>query len=117
MNLSASNTLLLFCDNLLIQTRIESVFEKSDFNVVLPETDADFPDAALAILEIDEAGKWISVITRLKDLKPGLPVICFGPHVNRGALNAAKESGAKMVLPRSKFMAELASLPAVVRSW
>src|SRR6516165_8555667 len=44
---------------------------------------------------------------------PGTSLIAFGSHVDTAALEAAKAAGCDLVLPRSRFSAEL---PALIRS-
>ena len=39
-----------------------------------------------------------------------IPVLCYGPHVDAEALQAARAAGAETVLPRSRFNADLAEL-------
>jgi CheY-like chemotaxis protein len=41
---------------------------------------------------------------------PDVPFIAFGPHVDKAALASAKDAGCDLVLPRSKFSAELVDL-------
>lgn len=110
-------TALLLVDNLIFQTRIENVLEKAGFQVVIPTSLASHPYASVAIVELDEARNWRTTLTALREAHPTLPVICFGSHVNREALALAAKLGAKLVLPRSQFMAKLAELPSVIRSW
>lgn len=40
----------------------------------------------------------------------GIPVICFGPHVDVESLNRAKELNADVVVPRSRFFREMNAL-------
>jgi hypothetical protein len=47
--------------------------------------------------------KWIAMVTSVPATR-GIPVIAYGPHVDQEKLNAAKEAGAYLTLPRSKFM-------------
>jgi CheY-like chemotaxis protein len=41
---------------------------------------------------------------------PGTTFIAFGSHVEKGALDAASDAGCDVVLPRSRFVAELPDL-------
>ncbi len=50
----------------------------------------------------------IAAIQGLKSL--GIPVVAFCAHVDVDALRAAREAGADLVMPRSKFVQELEGL-------
>ena len=45
---------------------------------------------------------------------PGTWFVAFGPHVEADALAAAKAAGCQVVIPRSKFSAEL---PELIRQY
>lgn len=49
-------------------------------------------------------------VTHLRSLAPDTPFVAFGSHVDTTALAAARAAGCDPVLPRSRFVAELASL-------
>ncbi|HUV26105.1 MAG TPA: DUF309 domain-containing protein [Anaerolineales bacterium] len=52
---------------------------------------------------------WISLITSVPATR-GIPVLCFGPHVDQENLLAAKQAGADLSVARSKFMKSLPDL-------
>jgi len=52
---------------------------------------------------------WISLITSVPATR-GIPVICYGPHVNREVLLAAEQAGAEAAFARSKFMQNAAEI-------
>lgn len=49
---------------------------------------------------------WIALITSVPATR-GIPVLAYGPHVDREKLQSAKEAGADLTLARSKFMKNL----------
>ena len=40
---------------------------------------------------------------------PGARIVCFGPHVDDDAADAARAAGADVVLPRSRFFRDPAA--------
>lgn len=72
-------------------------------------------DPRVILLDLEtRAGDVPALIRRLK-AEPetaGVPVIGFVSHVNRAAIDAAREAGANRVLARSAFVREL---PALLR--
>lgn len=53
--------------------------------------------------------EWISIITSVSATR-GIPVLCYGPHVESNDLEAAKNAGATKVVTRSKFVKDLPNL-------
>jgi len=50
--------------------------------------------------------EWIALITSVPATR-GIPVLAFGPHVDKEKLDAAREAGAKLSIARSKFFKNL----------
>lgn len=50
--------------------------------------------------------EWISIIASGSATR-GMPVLCYGSHVDTETLKSAKQAGANQVLARSKFFSEL----------
>ncbi len=53
--------------------------------------------------------EWIRIITSGSATR-GLPVLCYGSHVETGILKAAKQAGAAEVVARSRFVSNLSEL-------
>lgn len=53
--------------------------------------------------------EWITMLTSVSATR-GIPVLCFGPHVEGRNLKAAEDAGATKVVPRSKFFKNLPDL-------
>ena len=53
--------------------------------------------------------EWIAMITSVPATR-GIPVLAYGPHVDREGLKAARQAGANPVVARSKFMQNLPDL-------
>lgn len=52
---------------------------------------------------------WISLITSVPATR-GIPVVCYGPHVDHEALRAAEQAGAEAAFARSRFMKNTAEI-------
>lgn len=55
--------------------------------------------------------EWITILSSGSATR-GMPVLCYGSHVNSDTLKSAKYAGAQKVVARSKFFAELPELIA-----
>ena len=53
--------------------------------------------------------EWITLLTSVPAAR-GMPVLCYGPHIDNENLNAAKEAGATKVVTRSNFVKNLPEL-------
>lgn len=51
-----------------------------------------------------------SVVSRLRSAAGTVPIVAYGPHVDKARLDQARAAGCDEVLPRSKFSAELPDL-------
>ena len=45
---------------------------------------------------------------------PGVRIVCYGPHVDDEAADAARAAGADVVMPRSRFFRDPAAAIAAV---
>ncbi len=50
--------------------------------------------------------EWISMLTSVSATR-GIPVLCYGPHIESNNLEAAKDAGATKVVTRSNFVKNL----------
>lgn len=66
------------------------------------------------IIDLGNPGLNITdAVTQLRSSEPGVCVVAYGSHVDTASLQAARDAGCDLVLPRSKFVADLAgALPA-----
>jgi hypothetical protein len=53
--------------------------------------------------------EWIALV-KSSPAGAGLPVLCFGPHINTLLMNAGHEAGADVVVARSRFMGSMEEL-------
>jgi hypothetical protein len=113
-----------YSPDLLDQVRLENAIELAGFQPISYE-----PDNQMSTL--DEGILQSSIVDLISKIRPGLciidlgavgtpwmnwipvlksdpatsiyPIVCFGPHVSGSLLTLAREMGADLVLPRSKF--------------
>lgn len=68
---------------------------------------------ALLIFNLGNDGipweRWISLL-KSSPATRRIPIVCFGPHVDRASLQRATDLGAEVVVPRSRFMSTLQDL-------
>lgn len=103
---------LAFVPELLTSVRIESGVQRlGGFLEVAESADAfvralqSRPELALFDLAID----WIDLTELVRAcMSAGVPLLAFGPHIDRGGLRAAREAGVDFVYPRSKLMSDVA---------
>jgi len=113
---------LLLCDDLMFASRISATARSLGLTVRTVRTSADLEQLAVkekpccVILDLANAGLAIAdVVPRLRP-EGGLPlIVAYGSHVDAAGLNAARHAGCDVVLPRSKFVEDLAA--ALPRWW
>src|SRR5262245_22936551 len=104
---------LLLSDDLLFKSRIIGTAKSlgleiaavSDSAALLARAQAYTP--ACVLIDVQNPGLDIAAVTR--DLKAaGKPcLVAYGSHVDAARLNAAREAGCDVVLPRSRFLENL----------
>jgi DNA-binding NarL/FixJ family response regulator len=57
-------------------------------------------EADIVIVDLARSGGQVSA---LRAAAPEAKLVCFGPHVDEDSAAAAREAGADVVLPRSRF--------------
>jgi DNA-binding NarL/FixJ family response regulator len=90
--------ILLWCDDLMSRTRIESAWKAAGAQVLRKNT-AEQPD--LVVMDLNAANA-LGEIERLRTLLPGIPILAFGPHVDGEAFRHAKAAGASELVARGK---------------
>jgi CheY-like chemotaxis protein len=105
----------MICDDLIFTSRVTATARAKGLTVT-PVRSAD--DAisraresspACVIVDLHTAGGDLTALmTGLREASPAMPrVVAYGSHVNKELLQAAREAGCDLVLPRSKFANEL----------
>jgi DNA-binding NarL/FixJ family response regulator len=88
--------ILLWCDDLLSRTRIESAWKAAGAEVLRKNT-TETPDLVVMDLTARDA---LAEIPRLGARFPGVEVIAYGPHVDGEAFKQARAAGAAEVVAR-----------------
>lgn len=88
--------ILLWCDDLMTRTRIESAW-KAAGALILRKNAADTPDLVVMDLTARNA---VDEITRLRAQWPDCAILAFGPHVDGDAFKTAKAAGATELVAR-----------------
>src|ERR1700733_6064276 len=105
---------VLLCDDLLFASRITGAAKAQglDLNCArsLPELANLLKSQSPACVLIDLHHPGLSVAGLIESLPASRPyVVGFGSHVDSATLKAAREAGCDLVLPRSKFVEDLAA--------
>ena len=116
--------ILLFCADLIFQTKVSSTARSLDVSVAVVrstdrleerlervDTRQDDRIATLVIVDLDAEGS-IDAIEAVRVRSPGARLIAFVSHVRGDLVAAARTAGADGVLARSAFAA---GLPEIVR--
>ena len=96
--------------NLMDRSRVEPLVERSGARLSVWDGFEGVPDGAkpdLALVDLTAPGALLAIEALVQ---AGVPVIAFGPHVDREALRRAREVGAGQVLARSVFFERLGEL-------
>lgn len=116
--MTASQRVFIACDDLFFRVNLEARVRSVNLEPVGVDTleavnealKAGAPRAAFVDLHLhgEEA---VPIVERLSNAKPGMPIICFGSHVDQELLDRARRAGG-VALPRSRFVREFPSLLA-----
>src|SRR5712692_7244133 len=106
---------ILLCDDLMFASRIMGTARSLGLTMRTVRSGTDLEQLAaeekpLCVI-LDLANPGLSVADVVRRLRPegNVPVIvAYGSHVDAAGLNAARQAGCDVVLPRSKFVEELA---------
>lgn len=97
--------ILLWSDDLMSRTRIESAWKAAGAQV-LRKNAPERPDLVVMDLTARNA---LDEIVRLRGLWPEVDVLAFGPHVDGDAFKAAKAAGASELVARGKVIERVLS--------
>ena len=109
---------LLLCRDLIFTTKVRGTAEAlgyrilvaSDESLVTSLIERWHPRVVFVDLTAGELASPGALIAYQKLAGPDVWFVAFGPHVEADALDAAKAAGCQVVMPRSKFSAELPEL-------
>lgn len=120
MDPTASHGIVL-CDDLLFSSRVSATARSLGADMTTARSPAVLLQLArerpprLVILDLANPGLNVTELIAAWKVEGKLPfLVAFGSHVDAVALQAAREAGCHLVLPRSKFV-EL--LPMKLATW
>jgi CheY-like chemotaxis protein len=107
----------MVCDDLIFTSRVTATARAKGLTVAPVRSAGQAVQAAKAsppacvIVDLHNAGADLpALLAGLREACPTMPrVIAYGSHVNKDLLQAARDAGCDLVLPRSKFAAGLES--------
>jgi len=107
----------VLCDDLIFTSRISSTARAQNLESKSARSVEQLTELlrqqvpSCVILDLANPGLKIENLTaQLRKECPSPPrVVAFGSHVDTGSLQAAREAGCNVVLPRSKFSEQLAA--------
>jgi hypothetical protein len=113
---------LLLCRDLIFTTKVRGTAEAlsyrilvaSDASLVMSLIERWHPRVVFVDLTAGDLAAPGALIAYQKLAGPDTWFVAFGPHVEADALDAARAAGCQVVIPRSKFSAEL---PALMRRY
>jgi CheY-like chemotaxis protein len=112
---------LLLCDDLMFTSRITGTAQALGLTLnpvkSQEQLEALATQQAPSCVVIDLANPGLIIQDLVQKLRPqgqGAYLVAFGSHVDVATLNAARQAGCDLVLPRSKFIEEL---PTALPRW
>ncbi len=116
-SLPAPSPGLLLSDDLIFTSRIVGTARGRGLTLLAAKSAASLLELArrspppCVIVDLDNPGLNLpAMLHALGEAAPGLRVVAYGPHVNAELLRSAREAGCDPVMPRSKFVEQLADL-------
>jgi hypothetical protein len=95
---------------------VSDLMDRSRLSNAVPDAEfvTDAKAAAGADCVVIDLGRFAGTVSEIRHLAPGARLIAFGAHVDDDALVAAREAGADVVMPRSRFFRDPAAAIAPV---
>jgi hypothetical protein len=93
----------------VIVALVDDLMDRSRVTAALPDaryarSADDCAEATVVLVDLTRHGGDVAAV---RAAAPGAHIVAFGPHVDDGALAAARADGADTVLPRSRFFADV----------
>jgi DNA-binding NarL/FixJ family response regulator len=90
---------------------VNDLMDRSRLTSALPGTRfvADIGSASGADVVVVDLARHADAVRALRAQSTTVRIVCFGPHVDEAAAEAARRDGADAVLPRSRFFRDPAA--------
>ncbi len=89
---------------------VSDLMDRSKITSSIP--DVVFTLDGTADVVIVDLARNAQLVPEIRAEMPGTRIVCFGPHVDDAAADAARAAGADVVLPRSRFFRDPAAAVA-----
>jgi DNA-binding NarL/FixJ family response regulator len=86
---------------------VSDLMDRSKISSAIP--DVSFMLDGTADVVIVDISRSAQTVAEIRAEMPGVRIVCFGPHVDDEAADAARAAGADVVLPRSRFFRDPAA--------
>jgi DNA-binding NarL/FixJ family response regulator len=86
---------------------VSDLMDRSRISAALPDV-AFMLDGTADVVIIDLA-RGPQLVPEIRAEMPAVRIVCYGPHVDEEAADAARAAGADVVLPRSRFFRDPAA--------
>jgi DNA-binding NarL/FixJ family response regulator len=87
---------------------VTDLMDRSKISSAIPDV-GFMLDGAADVVIVDIARSGPQVVAEIRAETPAVRIVCFGPHVDDEAADAARSAGADVVLPRSRFFRDPAA--------
>jgi len=104
---------ILLCDDLLFTSRVSGTARalglemQTARNVAALEEIARQQEPACVIVDLHHPGLNLPALVAAVRQRPACAIVAYGSHVAADVLQAARDAGCDVVLPRSKFVESL----------
>jgi hypothetical protein len=98
-------------DHARVVALVDDLMDRSRLQAAVPEivVIAGPSEAIGATVVVVDLARHADALADVRDAAPGAYLVAFGPHVDTGALDAARAAGADAVLPRSQLFRDPAA--------
>ena len=86
---------------------VSDLMDRSKISAAIP--DASFMVDGTAEVVIIDISRSAQMVAEIRAEMPAVRIVCYGPHVDDEAADAARAAGADVVLPRSRFFRDPAA--------
>jgi hypothetical protein len=86
---------------------VSDLMDRSKISAAIPGV--GFMLDATADVVIVDISRSAQMVAEIRAETPGVRIVCYGPHVDDEAADAARAAGADVVMPRSRFFRDPAA--------
>ena len=92
---------------MIVAATTTDLMDRSRIGASIPDVRFDLdPSAEVVIVDL---ARDAARVAQIRAAMPGARIVCYGPHVDDDAADAARTAGADVVMPRSRFFRDPAA--------